>query len=663
MIDSLVVELGFDTSGLKTGRTQIEDIFKKLREDAEGTGKRIEDSSKKVDQAILKMRNSLLELLVAFTGGRGIKSFVEDLTATDAALGRLSRSTEMAAGQISELEGIASISGGTAQGMAATLQSLQSAAQQLALTGQSATLPYLRALHIQLKFNKDGAADVGDELMQMAKAGEGMGKARAAEMFRGAGVTDEGTINLLLQGSAAVQKYKDAIDAAGHASQADANAATERLTAWRTFDAALTTLGRNILTTLTPALTGILNFITKFAESPFGRGVLTAAIIALSAAIGLLSLSLTAMATSTAFRTITKGFSLLVGIFPRLLLWLATLTATAFPALSEAFLSLGAVIEATPIGWLITIIAALGFAAYELVEHWSDVKDFFKGMWDDIAGYFQKGIDYISNIPAVKWVFKKLGLGGETPAPKAPGKAAAAAPGGGQGGRSSGTAPRTGGGADSAIEAVLQHEDRGLTGRVTNDAGGITRYGISSKAHPGLDVANLSLADAKSLYKSEYWDAIGGDSLPAALQTTALDAAINQGVGNAKKWLKEAGGDVNKFNALRRGQYEHLAAANPEKYGKYLKGWESRIPSATSSAIATASAGATGARAPSSGAPSSAVAANTYHGGSVTHTTSEVNIGNITVVTKATDAKGIAASIQPQLRQAALTAQSQTGQS
>ncbi len=68
-----------------------------------------------------------------------------------------------------------------------------------------------------------------------------------------------------------------------------------------------------------------------------------------------------------------------------------------------------------------------------------------------------------------------------------------------------------------------------------------------------------------------------GDSLPDDMKYTALDAAVNQGVGNAKKWLAEANGDVQKFDALREAHYRSLAASNPEKYGQYLEGWLARL--------------------------------------------------------------------------------------
>lgn len=40
-----------------------------------------------------------------------------------------------------------------------------------------------------------------------------------------------------------------------------------------------------------------------------------------------------------------------------------------------------------------------------------------------------------------------------------------------------------------------------------NDLGGHTKYGISAKAFPGVDISNLTEQDAISLWKSKYWDA------------------------------------------------------------------------------------------------------------------------------------------------------------
>jgi lysozyme family protein len=66
-----------------------------------------------------------------------------------------------------------------------------------------------------------------------------------------------------------------------------------------------------------------------------------------------------------------------------------------------------------------------------------------------------------------------------------------------------------------------------------------TRFGISAAAYPDLDIANLTLGAAKSLYQRDYWQKIAGDRLPALLALLVFDAAINNGTGRATRWLQQ----------------------------------------------------------------------------------------------------------------------------
>lgn len=130
---------------------------------------------------------------------------------------------------------------------------------------------------------------------------------------------------------------------------------------------------------------------------------------------------------------------------------------------------------------------------------------------------------------------------------------------------------------DTIFTAVQKAEDATGKGIITVDSGGLTKFGISQNAHPDVDVANLTQEKAAGIIKKDYWDKIGGETLPVEMQHTALDAAVNQGVENAKNWLRESGGDPEKFNYLREQQYRKLAQDNPAKYGQYLNGWLKRL--------------------------------------------------------------------------------------
>ncbi len=72
------------------------------------------------------------------------------------------------------------------------------------------------------------------------------------------------------------------------------------------------------------------------------------------------------------------------------------------------------------------------------------------------------------------------------------------------------------------------------------DPGGLTKFGISQRAYPTLDMAHLTLADAEALYRRDYWQPIQGDSLPPGLDLLMLDCAVNQGVVTAIRLLQAA---------------------------------------------------------------------------------------------------------------------------
>ena len=69
-----------------------------------------------------------------------------------------------------------------------------------------------------------------------------------------------------------------------------------------------------------------------------------------------------------------------------------------------------------------------------------------------------------------------------------------------------------------------------------------TRYGVSAAAYPGVAIATLTLDGAREIFRRDYWDLVAGDSLPPPLALLVFDAAVNNGVGRAVRWLQAAAG-------------------------------------------------------------------------------------------------------------------------
>lgn len=90
-----------------------------------------------------------------------------------------------------------------------------------------------------------------------------------------------------------------------------------------------------------------------------------------------------------------------------------------------------------------------------------------------------------------------------------------------------------------SLEAeVGGHANGGYTND-PDDPGGETKWGISKRAYPHLDIKNLTKQEAIAIYKRDYWVAAECHVIPAQFRLAHFDMAINSGVGAAKKLLQK----------------------------------------------------------------------------------------------------------------------------
>lgn len=67
-----------------------------------------------------------------------------------------------------------------------------------------------------------------------------------------------------------------------------------------------------------------------------------------------------------------------------------------------------------------------------------------------------------------------------------------------------------------------------------------TKYGISAKSYPTLDIRNLTLNDAREIYLRDFWVPIRGDDLPRAWRVAVFDTAVNLGVPRTIPMMQDA---------------------------------------------------------------------------------------------------------------------------
>lgn len=71
---------------------------------------------------------------------------------------------------------------------------------------------------------------------------------------------------------------------------------------------------------------------------------------------------------------------------------------------------------------------------------------------------------------------------------------------------------------EKALAFTLQNE--GELCSVEGDAGGLTKYGISKRSYPHLDIANLTKEKAAEIYRRDFWPPI--KTFPERLRSKSL---------------------------------------------------------------------------------------------------------------------------------------------
>lgn len=156
---------------------------------------------------------------------------------------------------------------------------------------------------------------------------------------------------------------------------------------------------------------------------------------------------------------------------------------------------------------------------------------------------------------------------------------------------------------EDAIKYVLAFEGSDYTND-PKDKGGETKFGISKRAHPNVDIKNLTKDQVIQIYRTEYWDKYGIERFKDEFQLPMFDMTVNMGFKNAVICLQRAINTLplkidedgvlgaQTFDALneiydhwgylfgvcsalkseRASYYRVLAAKDPSQQ-KFLNGW------------------------------------------------------------------------------------------
>ena len=103
-----------------------------------------------------------------------------------------------------------------------------------------------------------------------------------------------------------------------------------------------------------------------------------------------------------------------------------------------------------------------------------------------------------------------------------------------------------------------------------NDSGGATKYGITKRWYPHLDIKNLTKEEAMDIYYKDYWLRAGCDKKFYPCNLLMFDTSVHMGIFRAKQ-IAEASLSWQDFILRRIEYYTKIPSAQ-----YYLKGWINR---------------------------------------------------------------------------------------
>lgn len=131
---------------------------------------------------------------------------------------------------------------------------------------------------------------------------------------------------------------------------------------------------------------------------------------------------------------------------------------------------------------------------------------------------------------------------------------------------------------DRAFALTVGHEG-GLVDH-PSDPGGLTKFGITKRDFPALDIPNLTLDEARELYLEHYWTAAGLDRVgDGEIACKMFDMGVNMGarrmtivVQQAINYLLRRGDELEVDGILGPLTVEAVNGAEPRDLFLALKG-------------------------------------------------------------------------------------------
>jgi len=253
VIDSLLIELGLDTSKFNSAQQKSVESLRKFDEQAQKTAKTTNKGAKDMGDGFTAMKDALVAFGTVFVGLSGFKNFISETTKANVELGRSAHILNMSSIDLKSWGQLAEMTGGNVESMTATIKGLQQALVGLkygdtAMVNAATQLGAWKAFDIN-KMSVD-LFKLSDAIVEYRKTHT---EAELVNFTSALGI-DQGSMLLLEKGSAYLHQHKEEFDQLNDAMNKNADTADKLNTKWVMFKATIGSIGQKFFSFIAPAL-------------------------------------------------------------------------------------------------------------------------------------------------------------------------------------------------------------------------------------------------------------------------------------------------------------------------------------------------------------------------------------------------------------------------
>jgi hypothetical protein len=263
VIDSLLIELGLDSSKYDAAQKRSVEQLRKFGEANEKTGKNAQKQAKDLAEGFTKVRNAIISIGAAVIGVNGFKDFLATMVGGNAALGRTSVLLGMNARDLDAWGGAVKSVGGTAEGFQATMQNIVGGLQKFKMgLGGEEVVTALARLGVRAK---NGSVDLYQLADAIKRVKDAEGIQAALSLAEQLGM-DRGTFQLMVQGSEQLHVLHDRFFDLSGVNEQNIKDAQELQEKWAEMRQSSSALANTLMGDLAPALKTIADHLTAFLQ-------------------------------------------------------------------------------------------------------------------------------------------------------------------------------------------------------------------------------------------------------------------------------------------------------------------------------------------------------------------------------------------------------------